>query len=369
MELSDFEKVKIDLKRMLPSGLFELLDKRDGAARLGSELPEKFEPKSVSIKGDEQRAWELCGVFYKMQRRFFEAIPIFSSLYDHMIASQQETGKPVHKGMPLVWLSDCYGFVGYRVLAKRYLMLTLCEDAIKTQGKIDPESTGVYFRLVSGHGLSDVDFRMYAEEAYKVSRRNPTESLFPESVLQELGQNWMTEYPSSGEVMIYPANSQYISYLMKKMGDGTGKKLEKLAEYVLSLMSGCRVHRRKRSGSTEYDLICSVHGLEVDFRSELGRYFLCECKDWAAPADVSTVLKFCTVLQSAKCRFGILFSKRGISGAGSPRFAERELLKIYQGFDMVIVVIDENDLAQVAKGANFTVMLRAKYEKVRLDLL
>ena len=35
---------------------------------------------------------------------------------------------------------------------------------------------------------------------------------------------------------------------------------------------------------------------------------------------------------------------------------------------MVIVVIDEEDLKQVAGGANFINLLRSKYEVVRLDL-
>jgi len=369
MSPTEPDKVKVALEKKLPRDLFDLLDKRDGAARLASELPKKFDPESISTKTDEQRVWELCGVFYKMQGRFFEAIPIFSMLYDHMIAFQMRTGKHVHKGMPLVWLSDCYGVMGYRVLPKRYLMLTLCEDAISSRGEIKPESTGVYFRLVWWHDVSDMEFQMYAKKAYELYQKSSSDALFPEWILQELGQEWMTEYPSPGEVMVYPANLRYISHLMKRLGGKTGEPLERLADYVLSVMPGCRVYRRKRTGSTDYDLICSVHGLEVDFRSELGRYFLCECKDWNVPADVTTVNKFSTVLDSTKCRFGILFSKQGISGAGRTKYAERELLKIFQRGGNVIVVIDENDLNRVAKGTNFTVMLRTKYEKIRLDLL
>lgn len=366
---TEVDRIGKELESKLPSKLSGLLGRRDGAACLASELSKEFSPEDISKKGGKQRTWEVCGIFYLKQGRFFEAIPIFSMLYNHMIAFQEKTGKHIHKGMPLVWLSDCYHYMGYRVLAKRYLMLTLCEDAIKTEGKIDPESTGVYFRLVWSYGLSDTDFRMYAKKAYELFKKEYDEALFPEWTLQELGHDWMTEPPSPGEIMIYPANLSYISHLMKGLGDKTGKVLERLADYMLSVMPGCRVYRRKRSGSTDYDLICSVHGLEVDFRSELGRYFLCECKDWNVPAGVPVVLKFCMVLQSTKCRFGILFSKGGISGTGGTKNAERELLKIYQGFDMVIVVIDEDDLNQMAKGASFTKMLRTKYEKVRLDLI
>jgi hypothetical protein len=104
--------------------------------------------------------------------------------------------------------------------------------------------------------------------------------------------------------------------------------------------------------------------LDVDFRSEFGRYFICECKDWQNPADFTAFAKFCRVLDSIKSHFGILFSKNGISGHDRVKDAEREQLKIFQDRGIVIVVIDKSDLDYVADGENF-----GKYEKVRLDLI
>ena len=133
-------------------------------------------------------------------------------------------------------------------------------------------------------------------------------------------------------------------------------------------MPGCRTTRRQKTESTDYDIICSIEGFEVDFRSEFGRYFVCECKDWERPANFTMFAKFCRVLDSVKSRFGILFSKNGISGEGETKYAEREQLKIFQDRGMVIIVIDSNDLSYVADGGNLMNLLRAKYEKVRLDL-
>ena len=133
-------------------------------------------------------------------------------------------------------------------------------------------------------------------------------------------------------------------------------------------MPGCRTARRQHSHSTDYDLVCAVEGLELDFRSELGRYFVCECKDWDKPADFTTMAKFCRVLDSTKARFGILFSKKGISGDNKNTFAEREQLKVFQDRGIVIVVFDQNDIKEVSDGANLIRILRQKYEAVRLDL-
>lgn len=111
-----------------------------------------------------------------------------------------------------------------------------------------------------------------------------------------------------------------------------------------------------------------MEGFEVDFRSEMGRYFVCECKDWNKPADFTTMAKFCRVLDSTKSRFGILFSKQGISGAKKTVYAEREQLKVFQDRGMVIVVIDEKDLEYISNSRNFINLLRQRYEKIRLDL-
>jgi hypothetical protein len=134
-------------------------------------------------------------------------------------------------------------------------------------------------------------------------------------------------------------------------------------------MPGCRTMRRQRSSSTDYDLVCSVEGLELDFRSELGRYFVCECKDWSSPANFAAFAKFCRVLDSVKSRFGILFSSQGISGEGARRDAALEQLKVFQDRGIVIVVVDQRDLDRVAEGVNFISLLRSKYERVRLELI
>jgi hypothetical protein len=62
-------------------------------------------------------------------------------------------------------------------------------------------------------------------------------------------------------------------------------------------------YRRQLTPSSDYDIICGIEGLHMDFRAELGRYLVCECKDWADRAvDFTAIAKFCRVLDSAKCK-------------------------------------------------------------------
>lgn len=352
--------------RALDADLLQLAGERDSVARLLQELPRRFTPQDIVELGPQQRAWELTGLVHLNAGRFHEALAIFWSLYQHMLAAQ-EGGQRVHKGTPLVWISDCFLHLGCPVHAKRYLLLTLCEDAIRGQGTIPPDSTGSYFRLV-WRGLPDREFRRYANRFWELCAAEPQAALFPEALLQRVDDAWLTEVPSAAEAFVYLANERYIRWLLSQLGVTGGHALELLAQYLLSCMPGCRTRRRQRSGSTDYDVLCSMEGFDVDFRSELGRYFVCECKDWAAAADFTTMAKFCRVLDSFKAKFGILFSRSGITGQGRNAFAALEQLKVFQDRGIVVVVIDLEDLQAVASGHNLIWLLRTRYEAVRLDI-
>jgi hypothetical protein len=164
-----------DLEQHLPEELASLLDERDGAARLVGRLPKHFSPQEVQTRGPDrpQRVWELVGLYYRNKGRLHDALPIFSRLYDHMLLAQKETGKRVHKAMPLVWVSDCYLHIGFLAHAKRYMMLTLCEDVISDHGQVDPDK-GCYFRLVWRYGLADAEVKRYAKTCGRKSRRTLT---------------------------------------------------------------------------------------------------------------------------------------------------------------------------------------------------
>lgn len=356
------------IEQYLDPNLWSQLHSRSGAAELARTLPKLFTPEKLIQEKKLITCWERIGNFYKNQGRFYEALSIYFTLYYQLIAAQETSEEYIHKGLPLLWISECYYAMKFPVHTKRYLMLTLIEAAIDGKGNIPPNTTGIYWRLIYRHGLSDAEFNGYATEAYRLWKNNKVEAVFPEWILQKIDKRWLSEMPSPSEAGIYVSNPLYIDRLISRLGDKKGKILEDLAEYILSCMPGCRTAKRQKTQSTDLDIVCSMEGFEVDFRSEFGRYFVCECKDWKKAANFSTVAKFCRVLDSIKARFGILFSTLGISGKGKNKDAELERLKIFQDRGMVIVVVDRDDFIKVSKGHNFINLLRKKYERVRLDI-
>jgi len=361
---TDEDPILRELKHLDPT-LIPLLDQADAGARLMEVLPKKYNPVQAQ-GGAGLKAWDYAGILLQNRGRLHEALTVHWGHYLHLLGGQSGSSV-LHKGTPLVRISDCFGAIGFPVHSKRYLMLTLCEDALHGNGSISPQNTGVYFRLIWG-GLTERELHRYAEQFFKHAQDKPDEALFPEALLQGVDDDWATEFPSVKEASFYRANALYIRHLIAKLGDGSGGTLELLAQYLMSCMAGCRARRRLRSWSTDYDVVCAMEGFDVDFRSELGRHFVCECKDWKTPADFSVMAKFCRVLDSTKSRFGILFSREGISGEGKKRDADLEQLKIFQDRGIIIVVLSYEDLEKIAEGTNLIALLRSQYEEVRLDL-
>jgi hypothetical protein len=356
-----------EIEKKIPANLRNHLLRRDGAARLIRELPQAISTTEIG-KPNGEEVWHLCGLFYFNLGRFNEALAIFSAMYEHMLQAQLETGTRLHKGTPLVRISECHLQLQHPVVGKRYLMLTLCEDAIRDKGHIPADTTGLYFRMVWERGFSHQLLGLYAAKVWQILTENPEEGLFPEWIVQELDQDWITEFPSVQEAGLYFVSPRYIKWLHERLGLQHGKVLERLAHYLVSAMPGCRAQMRSKTFSTDYDVVCTPEGLGLDFRSELGRYFICECKDWNAKADFTTIAKFCRVLDAAKCSFGILFSKEGITGEKNTTDAAREQVKVFQQRGMVVVVVSAADIKAVEEGTNFITLLRRKYEQVRLDL-
>ena len=133
-------------------------------------------------------------------------------------------------------------------------------------------------------------------------------------------------------------------------------------------LPGARVKKRVKTHSTDLDVLCAMDGFFYDFRSELGRYIICECKNWKKKANFTAVAKFMRVLDSAKCKTGILFSKNGISGKKRRKDAEIEIIKYFQEREKIIIVISEPDLRKISSGASFLNILRDKYENIKFDL-
>jgi hypothetical protein len=365
------EQVTGKIQDNIRDSLIEKASREDGGYTLANDfLPKTFPAADVSDENNSIpfSTWATVGVLFVNLNRQHEALAVFDSLYRAMCQHQVDSNKYIWKAFVLVWISEVFLRLGYLIHAKRYLMYALCEDAAKFGPDKRAEGSGVYFRAVWQHGIPDELVVEYTRTANEKWTELKEAGWFPERVLSELDHRWITGSPSDSEYGRYWSNPVYVSKMISQLGKDSGQSLEWLAHYLISAIPGARAYRRKISESSEYDVVGSFEGPALDFRSELGRYFLCECKDWDKPADFTSFAKLARVLDSIKSRFGVLFSKNGISGQGKGKFAEREQLKVFADRGIAIIVIAEAQLERIAKGESFLAMLRSEYERIRLDL-
>lgn len=374
MTISLQQQVKIDFDQRVSIDLKQLFEKRDGGHLLAERLNNIINDEAVITKEDNsiQLTWESIGLMLFVLRRYQESIDIFYTIFKKMLRWQITSNRWTHKAMPLVWISDNFRQLGYITLAKKFAMLTLVEDSIRdyTENKnLNIEEGGIYFRLKYQYGMSHSDILKYSKQYFDNFDASNPFTHFPDYLLLQTDREWATEYPSSEEFTFYLINSEYLIFLKTKLSDGTGTALEHIAEHIMFSMPGCRTERRVKQfkNTTDYDIICSIDGPIADFRSELGRYIICECKDWSSPVDFSTVAKFSRILISTKTKFGVLFSKNRITGEGTEKYASREHKKVFQDSNIIIAVIDELDINEIIEGKNLIGLLRTKYEHVRLD--
>src|SRR5262249_5302977 len=86
---------------------------------------------------------------------------------------------------------------------------------------------------------------------------------------------------SARDQNIYNHNQRYSADLRSLLDQTTdGRAHEELALYLMSCIAGCRCLHNQRTRDAQYDVYGSFEGQPPDFRSEVGRYFICECKSW-----------------------------------------------------------------------------------------
>lgn len=96
--------------------------------------------------------------------------------------------------------------------------------------------------------------------------------------------------------------------------------------------------------------------------SFIGDSFLCECKNYKGPVDVTYVGKFNSLMSVADTYFGVMISWDGISGRNEWKDSKGLIKKIALREKRYIVVLDKKDLKELCNGEkNIFSMLYDKY--------
>ncbi len=310
-------------------------------------------------------------------RPVHQQLSLLLTMYDTLLqADLGSDGNWAWKATTLVRISDCFRNLNFNCLAKRYAMLALCDEASRRE--VQP-TDGSYQRLLVFFGMLETEIQRYAGLIRILAADGSEYRRFPESVLLDLDDDWMSETPSIQESSQYFLTTNYLRYLLSKLSwfhehknedsAAKGHILERLAAYTLFCMPGARIRLRvKEDGTgTDHDVVCTLEGHTVDFRTELGRYLIAECKahkEKKTPLDVAA--KFARALTKVKSKFGILFCPQGITGQFKDENAQKEQLDLFRDSGIVMILLTEENLQHVGNGRNLINILRFKYDQIRL---
>ena len=315
--------------------------------------------------------WEKIGKEFETRNRIHEAMAIFESLHHELTATQIEENCYIPKGMPLVWMRDyCFKFLKQPWLAQRYILLTIIEDAIPHQGKINPNVVGSYFRAVWFQNIKDAIFREFAQKAYNLYRKDRDMGRFPEWILLNLMDIdiFSVKYPSTEEIEIFPLNIPFAKYWYKNISSESKKKgtpFEDFCAYLLSCMPGFEVRRRVRTGDYHFDALIRNKANATDFLADFGNYIISESKNWSNPLGPQEIAYFASKMLFHDIRSGIIFSQKGISGKEGKKNATLTAIKSFYKVGRIIMIITEEDLKKLIAKESLINILQSKYENSR----
>lgn len=117
-------------------------------------------------------------------------------------------------------------------------------------------------------------------------------------------------------------------------------------EQVFSVLRNCR------TSSNELDALVtwSEKSRSLNFNTSFpcfGDSFICECKNYNGPVNVTYVGKFCSLLRLSSAKLGIMISWNGVTGRTDWADAQGLIKKIALKEGLFIIVLDKNDLKRV----------------------
>ena len=98
---------------------------------------------------------------------------------------------------------------------------------------------------------------------------------------------------------------------------------------------------------------------------DIGLNFIIECKNWKKPIGSDEISKFGRDIQKRKLKFGILISKKGITG-NKYKDAVKEIADFFKE-GITIIMLNLKDIKSIVLGQNLITILRNKNIQIQFE--
>lgn len=172
------------------------------------------------------------------------------------------------------------------------------------------------------------------------------------------------------QLLINEENRIKLSILIKKIENNKfdtekekGDALESLTRETLKALKFFNALSNIHTSTNEIDFICQLsqqgHVAKANGFVQFENDFLIECKNYSQPINVTYVGKFASLLMSQNKKFGILVSKKGMTGSGWTA-AYGWTKKLYLKNDLLIVSFTLNDFKKLIDNMSFFEIIEQK---------
>jgi hypothetical protein len=246
----------------------------------------------------------------------------------------------------------------------RWSLLSHADSALG--GDTPEESTSRHW-LYGAFGVSDIEkaaVERIASRCRRVAQKSgwTAPSGFAEEVFRllafdrPLGQALINRHAAIEE---FPISRTYLSSLIQHLQRARknaekGRFLEDLAGYLFLLISGATPQRNvlDKARASEYDLVVFNHPVAGNgLSTRFGSSYLVECKNWNRPVDVAVVGYFLHRMRLTHCRFGVIFSRNGITQRErADAYADSLIRRSFHEDGSTCIVVTLEDIKALANG-------------------
>lgn len=346
----------------------------------------RFDPLSGDNEWKEGRdGYDAAHNWFKKRQFFSASEKMLLEWWDDLGSLQMDIRRKIYRAQTAFLLTDLYWEMGDQGMAFRWAMHMQADDIL--HGNPDDGGAGRQM-LPTKLGMEDKAFSALNEIAKKnFEQVKQTDDWtqpagFAEDAFTKFSKSkisYVIARASSHREMrvskgylqsLYTRMTELDKHKVRKYSSQKGKALEDIAFYLCLLLPGCVPHSNVLAKKQVYETDIVVQNLSSSssvVTDLLGREFIVECKNRQVGIRVSEIGYFLYRMKLTHTKFGILFTRKGITGDKSHSAGAELIRQAYQLDDLLCIVLTDIDLDELSSGKQqyFWWMMLDKIESLR----
>ena len=311
--------------------------------------------------------------------QYHEALTLAQRFLDTYYSVQEKHKERIHKGTPLQYVGIAYFSLNQSEQSRKFHIFAFIEDIIRhfeseKQKGIEKQKvdeilmTPAVVVLKARFRTPDKELRNLQDFVWNTAKTKVP--FYPE----EIYSKWIIEGEKKSEIIarsieerLYRPNLPYLQRLKEEaLKDDTGEALELFAFYLFSCVDGFEPILRKKTPSFHFDVVVRNLIDEHQLLKNLGEYIGVECKRISGKVNAKELDHFIVKLRLHNMKCGVIFTLKGISGAGyGKNYGKLIIDRTLQRDGIIVFDITNDDMEKICQGYNLLALLLRKYEDTR----